>query len=237
MASITLEFLPPTDSDIVALRIYESAVSGGPFVQIERTTNIGAFPGYISRYASALATNAIDWFTIAWENTGGDISPLSAPVQGGTSSLVGVITDRVMLRDPLLNKNVVEQEAEFAIGDYFRLDPWTIDPDTLTWRVMRGLITLTLVRSYLNQLITTTQANKWSAGLVSMDTSTGTQSAADKTIDRLLQMANADLNRNYSVILLTEDVAVAGGFMQSHATVEQITGIDVTRGILMIGID
>lgn len=237
MASVTLEFLAPLDNDIVALHIYEAATSAGPFNEIERTTVVGTYPNYIQTYTSAVAVSATDWFAIAWENAGGVISPLSQPVQGGKSSLVGIITDRVMLRDAALNKNVVEQESEFAIGDYFRQDPFTVDPDTLSWRVMRGLITLVLVRSYLNQLISTSQSNKWTAGLVSMDTSTGTQTATDKTLERLLQMANSDLNRNYSVMLLLNEVSVAGGFKTSQTTVEQITGIDMTRGILMVGID
>lgn len=237
MAAVTLEFMAPLDNDIVALRVYESAVKTGPFTQIDRTTAIGTYPDYISEYSSNLATASDDWFSIAWENSAGSVSPLAAPVQGGTSSLVGIITDRVLLRDPALNKNVVEQEAEFAIGTYFNQDPFAVDPDTVSYQVMRGLITLTLVRSYLNQLITTSQSNKWTAGLVSMDTSTGTATAAEKTIDRLIDLANADLNRNYSVILLIEEVAVAGGFKSSQTTVEQITGIDMTRGILMVNVD
>jgi hypothetical protein len=237
MASVTLEFLTPLDNDIVALRVYEAGTSAGPFNQIERTTAVGVFPTYIRTYTSALAAVATDWFAIAWENAGGVVSPLSQPVQGGHSSLVGVITDRVMLRDPALNNDVVEQEAEFAIGDYFRVDPFSVDPDSVTWRVMRGLITMTLVRSYINRMISLTAQNKWQAGLVSMDTSTGSGGSTEKAIERMLVLANQDLNRTYSVILLLQDVAVAGGFKVETPIAEQISGIDVTRGILMVSFD
>jgi hypothetical protein len=237
MASVTLDFLPPIEEDIVALRIYEASAPDQPFNEIERTTAVGTFPSYIDTYTSTLAASATDWFSIAWENAGGVISPLSAPVQGGTSSLVGMITDRVMLRDPALNENVVEQEAEWAVADYFMADPFSIDPTTVAPKVMRGLVTLTMVRSYLSQLISSTQANKWTAGLVSMDTSTGSQTSSDKNIDRLIEMANRDLNRTYSTILLAEEVAVAGGYKQSHSVVETLTGVDLTRGILMVSID
>lgn len=232
MASVTLEFLTPTDTDIVALHIYESNAAGGSFTEIETVTAIGTFPNYISTYTTNLAQSATDWFSIAWENAGGVVSPLSQPVQGGTSSLVGIVTDRVMLRDPSLNQNVVEQEAEYAIGEYFNTTtPFSVDVASVSLKTMRGLVTLTLVRSYLSRLITNTQANKWTAGLVSMDTSSGSQTASDKVLDRLLKMANADLNRNYSAVLLAKELNVAGAFKQT------ISDFDVSRGIISVSID
>jgi hypothetical protein len=237
VASVTLEFLAPLDSDIVALRIFEAADPLAPFNEIARVTNIGVAPTYITEYTTTAAASATDWFAISWENAGGVISPLSVPVQGGKSSLVGIITDRVMLRDESLNRNVVEQEAEWAIGDYFQQDPFAVDPNTVNWRTERGLVTLVLVRSYVSTRLSSADSYKWTAGLVSLDTSAGSGAAAEKMIDRLIASANSDLNRNYSVMLMTEEIAVAGGFKSITSPLTRVTGVDLTRGILSVSID
>lgn len=237
MASVTLEFLSPTDPDIVAFHLYESNSPVGSFTEVERTTAVGTYPNYIKTFTSSLAAVATDWFSIAWENAGGTISPLSQPVQGGTSSLVGIVTDRVMQRNVSLDKNVVEQEAEFVIGDYYQANPFAILPATVGYRTMRGLITLTLARAYMSMLFTSAQTNKWAAGLVSMDSSVGSLVNAEKMFDRLVRLANNDLDRNYSAVLLVEEITVAGGFKSLKTFSQQISGIDITRGIVDISID
>lgn len=222
MATVTLDFIPPSDPDIVALRIYESIAQDGPYGQIERVTAVGVTPDYITRYVTTVAVNGADWFAIAWENSAGQISELSAGVKGGTSTLVGIIVQRMLLRDPSLDEAIAAQEAEAAISDYYGVvDTTTIDSTTVSPKILSGLTNLALARSYITKQITSSQANKWSAGIVSMDQSSSTTKSAE-TVKALIELANHDLGRGYSVVLLMKEISIAGGY-------GRLVGVDLTR--------
>lgn len=232
MAVVPLKFIPPVEDNIVALRIYEAATKDGPFNQIERTTAIGTAPNYIDEYETTLAASGTDWFTIAWEDDKGFTSPLSQPVQGGTDTLVGILVARIMLRDSTINEIIAAQEAEAAISEYFGVDdPFSISAASVSPRILSGLTSLALARSYITKAITsTTTANaKWTAGIVSMDNSQSSSSSSNltDTVKSLLEIANRDLGRNYSVILLMEEIQVAGGF-------RQIVAADLSRSIIEV---
>lgn len=212
MASVPLRFLAPQDDDIAALRIYESPLETGSFSMIERVTSIGTYPNYIDEYTTTLASNVNDWFAIAWEDAAGVVGDMSIPVQGATQTLVFMLVDRVKLRDSSLDERIVAQEAEAAISSYYNvMNPFDVDPATVSPKIMSGLTMLTLARAMLTRLFTTaTTANKWAAGILSMDTSAtkGTTQAA--TIQKLIDIANTELGLNYSVILLMEEISVGG---------------------------
>lgn len=213
VAKLILDFLPPTDPDIVKLHVYESLTQTGSYAEIEFTTSVGTYPNYISRYIVQNAGSVTHWFAIAWEDAAGIVSDLSEPIQGGTTTLVQILINRLMLRDSSLNENIVAQEAEASISEYFGVDdPLSVDP-AVSPRVLSGLTFMALARVYIARMVTASQANKWAAGIVSMDTSSGTNISWDN-IDRLIAMANKELGRNYSAILLLEEVKVAGGTMQ-----------------------
>lgn len=211
MAKVTLDFIPPGDPNIAALVIYESGSATGPFTQIERTTAVGPYPDYITRYTTTLAAQATDWFTIAWENTDGIVGPMSAPWQGGTTSLVQKIIDRVRDRDASLRERVVAQEAEgtiqYVLGE--NVDPY--DPSlSVTYRQMNGLVYLVMARSYVQQAVTTNSGalEQATMGLVSFRNST---SASSRQVDvsALIDMANRDLGIATSVIMQLEDMEFA----------------------------
>lgn len=227
-----LRFLAPQDENIVALRIYESPTQTGTFTMIERVTSVGTYPDYIDRYTTTLATSLSDWFAIAWEDSDGVLGDMSIPIQGGNDTLVFLLVDRVKLRDASLDERIVAQEAEAAISDYYNvINPFDIDPSSVSPKIMSGLTMLTLARAMLTRLFTTaTTANKWAAGIVSMDTSaTKTTTQAD-TIEKLIELANTELGRNYSVILQMEELSVAGASGLKTLKVD-----DVSRTMIELG--
>jgi hypothetical protein len=226
VAKLTLNFLPPLEPNIVKLHVYESPTQAGSFAEIEFSTDVGVYPNYISRYTVQNANSATDWFAIAWEDSDGIVSDLSEPIQGGTTTLVQILIDRLMLRDASLNENIAAQEAEAAIAEYYNvIDPLTVDP-AISPRILSGLTFMALARAYIARMVTASQANKWSAGIVSMDVSTATKTSWDN-IDRLIEMANKELGRNYSTILLLKEVEVASGMLQ-------LKSVDVSRSIIEV---
>lgn len=207
MAKVTLDFIPPETDDIAALRIYESASKLGPFVQIDRVTSIGAAPDYITRYTTDQAVSDNNWFTISWENTAGDIGEQSAPWQGGTTSLVQKIIDRVRERDASLDERIVAQEAEgviqYVLGD--DVDPY--DPSlAVSYRQLNGMTYLVMARAYIVQSVTTAGGNIESAtmGLVSFKNASGSSSTID--VGALIDLANRELGIATSFVLQLEDV-------------------------------
>lgn len=227
--SLTLDFQPPQEPGITKLHVYEAPSPNATFNQIDETTDIGVYPNYITRYTTALATSRSDFFAIAWSTVGGELSEMSAPVQGGTITLVGMIVNRMQLRDTSLNEIIATQEAEAAISDYYSvLDPYTIDPSAVSPRILSGLTNYALARSYMATLVTSgTSANKWAAGIVSMDQSSGTGTRSTDLAKQLLDLANYDLGRSFSYKLLMKEIEVAGGF-------KRLAGVDLTRSIIEI---
>jgi hypothetical protein len=225
MASMPLRFVPPTDPDIAALRIYEAPTAAGPYTQIERVTAIGTPPDYIDRYVTNSAVSVTDWFSIAWENTSGGVSDLSTPLQGGTDTLVGEITSRVMMRDSALDENIVFQEAEVVVAE---IAPDALTPADVSVRTMSGMVLLTMARTALFDMLKSSSAEglDFTAGIVSVKSSSSTTSRRDlKTIEAMIELANRYLGRTYSFFLLLEEIEVAGGY-------KRLAGIDITRQIV-----
>ena len=238
--SVTLEFIPSDEPDLKALHVYESSAVDGTFMHIDETESIGTYPNWITRYTTDKATQLDYWFAISWENTAGVEGELSAPMQGGSTSLVSELVNRVLLRDPTLNKIIVGQEAEMAISIYFNTtDPYSIPTDSVTPLELSGLTYLTMARCYIIKVATMTSAgaaNKWTTGLVSMDTSITSKSAQAPwdNIENLMKLANIQLGRNYSVILQAKEIAVAGGYkISTGPLLIGVSGVDLSRGIAM----
>jgi len=231
MASVPLDFTPPIEPDITELHIEEASSKDGPFNEIETVTAVGAYPDYISRYTTSLATALNDWFRIRWKDSKGAYTPYSEPLQGGTTTLVQQIVNRVMLRDPMADENVALQEAEAVISDVFRVDdPYTIDPATVTPKQKSGITFLTLARTYLSSIVTSIAAgtsDSYTAGLVSQSAGTASQSEISKglsNIEQLIEWANRDLGLSFSVVMLLEEIEVAGStWTINEWTIEALT--------------
>src|SRR3954447_21503524 len=104
MATVTLDFKPPTDPDIVTLHVQEAPTSAGVFTSLA-THPAGTYPDYISEITITDAVSATDWFRIAWENASGGLTPYSEAMPGGTTTYLSKLIDRVMLRMPDSDEN------------------------------------------------------------------------------------------------------------------------------------
>lgn len=210
MATIAIDFTPPDIPGVAALRIYEAPTKEGSYVQIERTTAVGVFPTYISRYTSVLATSSTDWFRIAWEDEAGDVSLMSAPVQGGTSSLVAILVNRVMLRDPTLSEQVVAQVAEAVVSKVMQTtDPYDVTL-TATYEQLEGMTLMILARGNMHMIMSSQSSDSYTAGLISIKQSSSKSTSTD-LIQWLIDEANKLLGLNYSAVFLMEDIPIAGG--------------------------
>lgn len=222
--AVELQFLPPETEDIVTLHVEEAISSGGPFSEVQ-TFPAGTYPNYIDSAVVTDAVNPEDWFRIRWEDETGNFTPYSPPIQGGTTTIVAQVMDRVILRDASVNHLIAGQESEAAVSWYYGVDdPYSVDPSEANPKVLSGLTILTLARVYLSRLITQATAGKWQAGLVSMDASASNNSAM-KNIEMMIDLANRELGRNVSVIAVLEEISVAGGY-------KSIKSYDVSRALI-----
>lgn len=176
MAKMPLLFAPPLPNDIVALHIYESPDSDvSHMVEIEVVTNVGVYPSYITQYTTNLASDVEDWFAIKWEDSGGAFSLFSSPIKGGTATLVGEIVERVLLRNPDIDENIVIQEAEGVISYIYHIDdPYTVDIDTVSRLWLTGLTTLTYIACTYDAIIevSASASQSYTAGILSEQTGT-----------------------------------------------------------------
>lgn len=215
MASVRLDFTPPEDTGIIALRIYESDAQAGPFTQIERVTQVGSFPGYITSYTTSEAVSEDDWFAIAWEDSSGAVADLSLPIAGGTETWVGEIIKRVLQRDSSQDENIVRQEAEAAIASV-GLDPYA-QADLTAYRTLTGLTYLTLARTIIASVVVTSASSgstqSATIGLLSFknDTSANTAVKTQSDVDKLIELANRELGIFTSVVLQLEEVCRSYG--------------------------
>jgi hypothetical protein len=198
MASIPLTFVPPTEDDITTLHIYESNLPTSGFVEID-STPAGVYPNYITEYTTANAASLTDWFAIQWSNAAGARSPLSAPIQGGQTTLIGEIVERVMLRARTmdLDENIVVQEAEATVAWVYKVsDPYSIDVNTVSPLWITELANLTLVASlYVNTTISSSGASSsYTAGMIS-ETNTATQAAQTRIYDMIDKLEKRALRR------------------------------------------
>jgi len=226
MAVVELQFLPPDTSDIQTLHVEEASSADGAFTEIQ-TFPAGSSPEYISSVEVTNAIDPLDWFRIRWQDSVGNFTPYSQPIQGGTTTIVAQVMDRVILRNPTVNSLIAGQEAEAVVADYFSVnDPYSIDPTQANPKLLSGLTLLALARVYTLRLISAGTTAKWSSGLVSMDTSTNTAQTWG-AVDKMIELANRELGRNYSVVAMIKEIEVAGGF-------RQLKSLDVSRALIEI---
>jgi hypothetical protein len=212
MASVNIDLIPPSQAGLTKLLIYEAAEQGGPDTLIETVTEVGAYPNYITRYTTSVATSGVSWFSVDWEDAKGARIGRSARLQGGTFTLIGKIINRVIQRDLLVSEAVVAQEAEAVIQDYFATDNAYDTALTASGRILSGLTYLVLARTYIGQIITSAQSGgSYTAGLVSQkEASTAeTRSRIDLLRD-LVSEANRLLGLNTTVVMLIEDIDPLG---------------------------
>ena len=223
--SVRLDFTPPSIEGVTTLHIEEASDKAGTFSEIESVTAVGEYPNYISYYTTKLATAADDWFRIRWEAESGVFTDYSEPWQGGTDLLVQEIVDRCLLRNPSLNEIIVTQEAQAVVSDIMNTqDPNSVLVEDATYVQLREMTNLTLARSLVaTYLAAGGTVSKFTAGLVSLQ-SGATTADPTKAIDALIASANADLNLNYSVILLLSDVDIG--------LTTRVHGVDLTRTVI-----
>lgn len=209
--SVHLDFIPPNDvPNVTKLLIWEATSKDGPWDLIETVTEVGPSGNYLSEYTTDKALHSNDWFSIEWQDSKGASLGQSQGVQGGAESLVSEIVDRVLLRDPSVNEQVAGQEAEAVVEQYFgTTDSLSIMASDATANELSGLTLLTLVRSKLVSITSTTSAG-YTAGLVSQQGGSTTSSSIDD-LKKLIQAANSLLGTSYSVILQMADNEIAGG--------------------------
>lgn len=178
MAALPLMFVPPSDPDIQTLHIYESSSADGNFVEID-TVPAGTYPDYIDRYVTQNAVNANDWFAIAWSTPEGVVSPLSDPIKGGTTTLIGEMVERVLLRSPHLDERLVLQEAEATVSYIYKEDdPYSIDIATVDPLWLTSLSELALIAAlYVTTANLGATASDYTAGLISERNSIDTTTA------------------------------------------------------------
>ncbi len=207
--NVRLRFVAPYEKNLVKLMIYEGATNTGPWTQIDETTEIGSFPAYIDEFTTSLADAIDDWFSIDWEDDKGATLGLSQPIQGGTTSLVGEIVERILVRDPTISELVALQEVEAVVESYFGVDPYTLFPDDANYRIKRGLTLLALAKSWIFKLASGTTLS-YTAGLISQTSGTS-QSQQSQNIEDLIKEAEKDLGLSFSIICQMMDIEIAGG--------------------------
>jgi hypothetical protein len=215
------------------LKIYEAPESTGPWSLIETITPVGSQGSYLTSYTTANAISLTDWFAIEWVDSKGAVVPMSPPIQGGTTTLVAKLVQRMLLRDPSLDENIAAQEAEASISLYYNVeDPYTVD-SSVSPAILSGLTLLALSRSYLFVTVTQTgtqNVQKFTAGLVSIDSGSSAASSSSRKLADLkamMDLANTMLGRNFSFIAQLEEIEVGGGF-------SQIVARDISRSIIEV---
>ena len=218
MASVRLDFVPPTDPDLVELRIYEAEDKDGPYSLIESISAIGEYPNYLSTYTTAMATAQDYWFAIDWFDAKGGNYGMSEGIQGGFQTLLGEIVQRVMIRDPSINENIVYDEAEAVLEGFLPAgtDVQNAHVDETNARERSGLTLLTQARCYLFDL--SEGKTKYTVGLVSQETG---DSRSLKSVQEMLRMAESMMGLSYSTILQMASIEIGAN--------GQIIGIDRTR--------
>lgn len=207
MATVRLDFIPPTDPDLVSLKIFESSAKGGPFNQIEDVTVIGEYPNYISTYTTTAAQQIDSWFAIDWFDDKGGHLGMSDPIQGNADLLLAEIVSRVMTRDPTINENIIYDEAQ-AVLELF-LPPGTdiedAPMDMASYSERSGLTLLTMARCYIFSI--SEGEEEYTVGLVSQKLKSA---RSTDYVEALLRRAEAALGLSYSAILQMAEIPIAG---------------------------
>lgn len=203
--SVPLSFVPPPDPDIVRLHVFESNNPVSGFTEIDSVLT-GTYPNYITRYVTALANSVDDWFAIQWEDASGARSALSAPIKGGTTTLIGELIERVMLRSSTLDENVVLQEAEAVVSFIYKVDdPYSVNIASVNSLWLTELTTLVLAASlYVTTTIQGATTQDYTAGLISERNSIDTRSVQEN-LERLERRALRRLGIGGSLIASIAD--------------------------------
>jgi hypothetical protein len=201
MAKVALRFVLPEDENIIRLHIWEGATADGEFNEIDSTTQVGTSPHYIDQFTTNNAISETDWFAIQFEDADGIFSDLSAPIKGDTTTLVGELVKRVMLRDASLDENLVLQEAEATVSWIYRVDdPYSIDINTVSPLWLNELANLSLVSvMYLNLTQSSSTSQSYTAGLISETSAVNTQNAT-KSIENMEKRALRRLGIGGSIL-------------------------------------
>lgn len=231
MASVYLRFIPPDRDDLVKLHIFEAPDLTSALQEIEIVENIGVYPDYINEYTTTNAVNTTDYFAIQWEDDKGAFTDMSSRIQGGTSTLIGILTERVMLRDPDLDENIVLQETEAVVSYILRVsDPYSVDPTTLSSLWINSLADLALIATlYLTATQTTARGQDYTAGMISERTTA--DSNALNNLERLEKRIMRRLGIGGSIIAaICDDFYVT--YVTGVKTAFDSSRILETRGVL-----
>lgn len=217
-ASQSFAFIPPDTPGITTLHVEEAPSASGSWLEIDTTTAVGTFPGYISTYSTDSAFDATDWFRIRWSDGAGAFTPYSQPLKGTSSTVVGEIVKRAKQRNRRLDTNVLSQEAEaviqYVLGNH--VDPYdTTLLATLTYRQLNGLTYLTMANTMIATDLGGGQ-NVASAGigLVQFKSEQSSKSSATE-IAALIELANAALNITTSFVLQIETIWCRGPYVRT----------------------
>jgi hypothetical protein len=214
MATVRLDFIPPTDPDLVSLKIYEATTKDGIFAEIEEVTAIGTYPNYLSTYATVEATSIDNWFAVDWFDDKGGHLGMSDPIPGNTDLLLGEIVGRVMTRDSSINENIIYDEAQ-AVLELFLPAGTDVEDAPLemaTYNERSGLTLLTMARCYIFSI--TEGEMEYTVGLVSQKVK-NTRSL--DFIKELLRKAESQLGISHSAILQMAEIPVG---IETNATVD-----------------
>jgi hypothetical protein len=168
MATVILDFLPPEDKDIVSLLVQEADTGEGPFTNLA-SHPAGVYPDYISKVTITDASSAENWFRIAWLNSSGGTTPWSEAVPGNTTTYLSKLVDRVMLRMPDGDENIIAQESEAVIEEVLRVDPYASADANVKYKTWNGMALLVMARVQLTAYAAQASTSEsFTAGLVSM---------------------------------------------------------------------
>jgi hypothetical protein len=229
MASLILDFVPPPTTEWTTLEVWEAATKETAPGTLAQSFPVS--PPYPTRIVVTTANSPTGWFSIRWGGAGGLFTPFSDPIQGGTDTLVGKLINRVMLRQPNSDENIVLQVTEAVVSEYFGTqDIYSIDPETVSYKVMEGLTLMIMAYTLISEMgqsASSSSGTGWTAGLVSMKASTdSTVKSSWDSIDRLLARAQALLGVGFSRIAQME-IEIAGGL-------SQIVTADISRLLIEV---
>jgi hypothetical protein len=206
MAAVPLTFIPPEEPGIAQLHIFESPTGDdGTFIEKD-TVPAGDYPDYINHYTTHNAASVDNWFAISWSTVDGAQSPLSQPIKGNTTTLIGELVERVLLRSPELDERLVMEEAEATISYIYKVDdPYTIDVNTVNPLWLTSLAELALIASlYVTVSNVGATALDYSAGLISERQSIDSATALNN-LNRLERRILRRLNIGGSLIASIAD--------------------------------
>jgi len=220
--TVPLGFLPPSQPNMVKLHILESSSPDGPFYEIESTDQIGSYPDYISFFETTKANNSQDYFSIIWEDSKGALTPTSSPIQGGRKTLLGEVVERVMIRNPELDKNVVGEEAAAIIERALHISPFITDYAYLTRSQILGLVYVTLASTLFSELVSEGYTDiDYTAGLISEKANSNLTSISE-TIQKLEKRGMRLLHMPGSLIATVNDDLFLNGVLKSQIVVDGV---------------